>query len=141
MHLMSRTRLFELLRDPPVPGAAVPPPPLPETQMRLHLFSARFYDAEAARRFAYTDEEDRPTPMNRELEGAFVNPDEVEVVHGQVRTRLLDFLDTPVADGIVKRMGRDNTLIMVTELAFGGLPYDLTDTRTLTYLGAILVDV
>ena len=39
------------------------------------------------------------------------------------------------------RLGADNSLIIITELAFGGLPYTLDDTDTLTYLGAIVVDV
>ena len=42
---------------------------------------------------------------------------------------------------IILRLSGDNTLIIITEDAFGGLPYDLDDTDRLTYLGPLIVAV
>ena len=119
-----------------------PPDALPEGKMRLHLFGATFDSQDAADRFCYeVPQPDYPEQLTRELEGAFIDTAQVEVICGPVLPRLLEFLDDEEADDIMLRLGADNSLIIITELAFGGMPYSLDDTDTLTYLGAIMVDI
>lgn len=119
-----------------------PPEPTPPGKLRLHLFGATFADQGVADRFCYeVPQPDYPEPLTRELDGAFINTEQVEVVCGPVLPRLQEFLSAGEADDIMLRLGADNSLIIITELAFGGMPYTLDDTDTLTYLGAIMVDV
>ena len=119
-----------------------PPPRLPPDRLRLHLFGASFGSQPQADLFCYGDgDPDRPTPLNRALEGAFIDPAEVEVVVDAVEARLREFLDPAEADDVLLRLGGDNSLIILTEHAFGGLAYALDDTETLTYLGPLVVDV
>ena len=120
----------------------VPPDALPDGKMRLHLFGATFESQSKADRFCYeAPQPDFPEQLTRELDGAFIDTAQVEVICGPIQPRLLEFLDHENADDIMLRLGADNSLIIITELAFGGMPYTLDDTETLTYLGAILVDV
>ncbi|MEY1556746.1 hypothetical protein AB3Y40_14025 [Yoonia sp. R2331] len=116
--------------------------PTPDGQLRLHLFSADFDGPEEAHRFCFiAPGADLPVDLTRELTGAFIDTDEVEMIHGDIPTRLIEFLSEQEADDIVLRMAGDNTLILITEHAFGGLPYELDDTDRLTYLGPQLVAV
>lgn len=128
--------------EPIRPASAVPAKPTADGQMRLHLFSADFDNAEAAHRFCYiAPGPDLPVDLTRDLTGAFIDTQEVEMIHGDIRSRLLEFLTDKQADDVILRMSGDNTLILITELAFGGLPYDLNDTDRLTYLGPQIVEV
>ena len=120
----------------------VQPQPQPPGRLQLHLFGASFDDQAAAEAFCYAPPgTDLSSPMTQELSGAFIDETQVEVVHDAIQPRLLEFLPEQEADDIILRLAGDNTLVIVTELAFGGFPYTLDDTRTLTYLGAITVDV
>ncbi len=121
-----------------------PDPPLPtvSSQLRLHLFGSHFDDSAGAETFCYDiPAPDLPTALNRELKGAFIDPNEVEVIWGDIKSRLMEFLSAQDADDVLLRLAGDNTLIIITEHAFGGLPYELDDTDQLTYLGSQLVDV
>ena len=124
-------------RDEPVPAR-----PTDNTHLRLHLFGAHFDSLADARAFCYaTAGPELPVALTRELEGAFIDTDEVEVVHGEIAARLAEFLTPNEADDIILRLADDNTLIILTENAFGGLPYDLNDTDHLTYLGPQIVAI
>ena len=141
---LSRRSLRDLLRlipsEPTREEQPAPPPPMPQGQMRLHLFGANFEtDAEA---IAFcTDAGDRPSALNRQLEGAFVDPAQVEVVREPILARLAEFLTPDEADDVLLRLAGDDTLIVLTEQAFGGLPYTLDDTKDMTYLGTLMVRV
>ncbi len=141
-------RILKTLRkgiDPAEAGLVdhpTPPDRLPEDKLRLHLFGADFDDAASARQFCYgSGKPNAPEPLTMELEGAFIDTAHVEVIHGRITERLLEFLDDREADDVLVRLGGDNTLIIITEEAFGGLPYSLDDTDTLTYLGEQIVNV
>ncbi len=118
------------------------PKPTAPDQLRLHLFGADFGSAEEAHRFCYiAPGPDLPVDLTRELTGAFIDTDEVEMIHGDILPRLCEFLSEAEADDILLRLSGDNTLILITENAFGGLPYDLDDTDRLTYLGPQIVAI
>ena len=131
--------------DPATPTgdpAPTPPDAPPPGQLRLHLFGANFDSPAEAERFCYEPPQpDYPVALTRELAGAYIDTGEVEVIHAPHLPRLLEFLDADEADDILLRLGADTTLILLTERAFGGMPYTLDDTETLTYLGATLVEV
>jgi len=119
-----------------------PPNPTAPGRLRLHLFGATFPDQGSADRFCYeVPQPDYPEQLTRELDGAFIDAKQVEVICGAVLPRLHEFLSTDEADDIMLRLGADNSLIIIPELALGGMPYSLDDTDTLTYLGAIVVAV
>ncbi|SEM98228.1 hypothetical protein SAMN04488003_107100 [Loktanella fryxellensis] len=110
--------------------------------LQLHLFSANFDDRAAADAFcAAPPGTDQPSRLTRELDGAFIDESEVEVIHGDILARLQEFLPPSEADDILLRLAGDDTLIVVTENAFHGLSYTLDDTATLTYLGPVTVAV
>ncbi|RYH03954.1 hypothetical protein EU805_00860 [Salipiger sp. IMCC34102] len=117
-----------------------PPAPTPPGTLRLHLFGANF-DSEAQALAFCTGTEDAPSELTRQLTGAYVDPSEVEVIHSPITPRLSEFLTEPEIDDVELRLAGDTTLILLTEHAFGGLPYTLDDTRDLTYLGEITVRV
>ncbi len=132
-----------LIPSEPIRRAAPSPAkPTAPDQLRLHLFGADFDSAEAAHRFCYiAPGPDLPVDLTRELTGAFIDTDEVEMIHDDIFPRLCEFLPEAEADDIMLRLAGDNTLILITEHAFGGLPYDLDDTDRLTYLGPQVVAV
>lgn len=108
--------------------------------LQLHLFGAQFDDRATAEAFcAPPPGTDLPSALTRELDGAFIDEAEVEVIHGDILSRLQEFLPPSEADDILLRLAGDDTLIIVTENAFHGLSYTLDDTATLTYLGPITV--
>lgn len=115
---------------------------LPDNRLQLHLFGANFETQNDADTFCSAPPgTDLPSRLTQELDGAFIDEAEVEVIHDTILSRLLDFLSAEEADDIMLRLGGDNTLIIITENAFGDLPYTLDDTAHLTYLGHIIVQV
>jgi len=143
---LARRGLKDVTRIIPSESTRLPEPkrpePQPKGQMQLHLFGANFDSQAAADRFCYAPAgTDQPSPMTQELEGAFIDEAQVEVVHDAILPRLLEFMDEAEADDVILRLSGDNTLVIVTENAFGGFPYTVDDTETLTYLGVIDVDV
>ena len=110
--------------------------------LQLHLFGANFDTRADAEQFCTAPPgTDLPSALTRELDGAFIDEAEVEVVHGNNQARLLEFLAQDEADDIMLRLAGDDTLIIITENAFHDLPYVLDDTTHLTYLGHIVVTV
>ncbi|WP_386679593.1 hypothetical protein [Loktanella sp. R86503] len=115
---------------------------LDAAHLQLHLFGANFPShSEAAAFCAPPPGSDLPSRLTQELDGAFIDENEVEVVHNDIQTRLLEFLPAQEADDIMLRLAGDDTLIIITENAFHDLPYNLDDTEHLTYLGHIIVEV
>jgi hypothetical protein len=142
----ARRGLKDIARINPSESARLPeakrPKPQPAGKMKLHLFGANFDSQAAADRFCYAPTgTDEPSTMTQQLEGAFIDEAQVEAVHLDIRARLNEFLGEEEADDIMLRLSSDNTLIILTEVAFGGFPYTLDDTDTLTYLGVTTVDV
>ncbi|MBS1301079.1 hypothetical protein [Loktanella sp. SALINAS62] len=116
--------------------------PAPDGQMRLHLFGANFeHEADAIGFCTQPPGTDLPSPLTVQLDGAFVDHAEVEVVHGAIKQRLDTFLEDEDTDDVLLRLAGDNTLIILTERAFCGMPFSLDDTQDLTYLGDIMVRV
>lgn len=110
--------------------------------MQLHLFGANFASQADAETFCTAPPgTDLPSDLTQELDGAFIDEAEVEVIHGGIQSRLQEFLSGDETDDILLRLAGDDTLIIITENAFHDLPYTLDDTRHLTYLGHIVVPV
>ncbi|WP_341223455.1 hypothetical protein [Loktanella salsilacus] len=115
---------------------------LDEAHLQLHLFGANFPSRSEADAFCTPPPgTDLPSRLTQELDGAFIDENEVEVVHGDILARLLEFMPSDEADDIMLRLAGDDTLIMITENAFHDLPYTVDDTEHLTYLGHLIVDV
>ena len=117
-----------------------PPETTPQGTLRLHLFGANF-DSEAEALAFCTGTDAAPSALNRQLTDAFVDGSQVEVIYAPVAPRLSEFLTDEERDDVELRLAGDNTLILLTELAFGGLPYTLDDTADMTYLGELIVRV
>ena len=138
---LKNARAFDPGRTTRLPQPQAPRD-LPPDRMQIHLFGATFASQAAADAFCYgAGDPETPTLLTRELDGAYVDPAEVEVTCGGVEPRLREFLDPGEADDVMLRLGADNSLVILTENAFGGLPYTLDDTETLTYLGPMVVEV
>lgn len=118
----------------PLPETHAPPPPGIE---RLHVFAGHFdSEAEAMAYVFEAPDANHPEPFTNDLPDAFVNTDFVEVSFGPradaaasliAKARLGEFRD---------RMDDANTLIIASEQAFGGFPFDLNDTPRARYIGA-----
>lgn len=115
--------------------------PLPDGKLRLHLFSGDFETEDAAMKYCFHADGDAPEQITLEQPEAFIDTGFVEVVHKKIDARLSEFLDGGEADRMRAKMKGTNTLIIITEDAFGGFPYALVTTKTVYYLGPIVVDV
>jgi len=106
-----------------------PPPNAPSN--RLHVFVGTFASELEATDYCLTPMGlNKPEPLTRDLPDAMVDTSEVEIIFGEGRiTGALPMLN-PRPD-----IGPDNTLILIAEAAFGGLPYTLNDTPKLRYVG------
>jgi hypothetical protein len=108
--------------------------------LQLHLFGANFPSQAQADAFCTTPAgTNLPSKLTQELDGVFIDEAGVEVIHGDIQTRLLEFLSGEEADDFMLRLAGDDTLIMITKNAFHDLPYTLEDTTHLTYLGHVIV--
>lgn len=113
---------------------------LPDGEARLHLFGATFIDQDAAEAFCYgTGDINTPEPITQELDGATINTDFLEIVQGDIHARVAEFLSEEDVQGIMADMRKHNTMIILTEEAFSGLPFQVHDTETLRYLGDRIV--
>ncbi len=87
-----------------------------------------------------TPDTNHPEPLTRDLPDAFVDTNFVEVAYGdRVPFALRMIIPAADLDGMADRLGANNTLVMISESAFGGMPYSLNDTPTLRYLGAFTI--
>ena len=123
---------------PPAPATA-PPPQVGSD--RLHLFSGHFRSEETAMSYCYdTPDDNHPEPLTRDLADAYIDTNFVEVAFGgRAQHALHLILPANEIDAMNDRRGEDNTLVMISEAAFGGLPYTLNDMPTLRYLGAFTI--
>lgn len=113
---------------------AVPPPPNPN---RLHIFHGTFASELAATDYCLTPlGRNKPEPLTRDLPDAMINTSEVEIIFGTARIAAAVPMLYPNPDRLLGQIGADNTIVMITEAAFGGLPYTLNDTPALRYAGA-----
>lgn len=126
--------LFGRIRSKAAPQTALPPNANPN---RVHLFHGTFASELEATDYCLTPlGRNKPEPLNRDLPDAGVNTAEVEIIFGSARITAASPMFSPNPDGLLRDIGEDNTLIMISEAAFGGLPYTLNDTPTLRYAGA-----
>jgi len=132
------TRLRTLIKGEPLPEL---PPDLPEGKLRIHLFCADFADHDAAMAYCFHSDGDAPEQITRDQPGAFIDTGFVEVAHRTAATRLNDFMRAKDTDRVITKMKGANTLIIITEDAFGGFPYALTSNARVYYIGPYVVDV
>jgi len=114
----------------------------PEGFAYIHVFTAKFENAAKARAFCYdTPTKNTPEEITQELSGAFIDTNFVEVIHGDIAPRLDEFMADGDSIQVMMSLGYDNTVIIVTEEAFGGFPFVVHNTNTLTHLGRFTVPV
>ena len=117
--------------------SATPPPADPD---RVHLFAGTFAsELEATDYCLRPMGRNKPEPLTRDLPDAMINTAEVEVLFGGPRIAGAVPLLTSRPSDVLTQIGSDNTLILIAEAAFGGLPYSLNDTPRLRYLGPFTV--
>lgn len=119
-----------------------PAPPVPAGMERIHLFVGNFDDDIAAYHYCCGDGEvDVPEPINLDLQDTSVDTQFLEFFFGSARYSVLDVLFEGVALNKYRAaVDGYNTLVIISERAFGGLNYHLTDTPKLDYRGPIEVD-
>ncbi len=139
MQLMSVwSNIRKLIRGRPAPER---PHGLPEGKERIHFLAGDFRNEAAARAYCYDAIGDAPEQLTFDQPGAFIDTMHVEVSFGTHHDRLTEFLDDETVAGLLDEIDGQNTLIIIAEPAFGGLPYTLSDTDILTYLGPQIVDI
>ena len=100
---------------------------------RLHVFAGTFRSELEATDYCLTPMgKNQPEPLTRDLADAMIDTAEVEIVFGEARILAALPMMTPRPD-----VGAANTLILIAEVAFGGLPYSLGDTPKLRYFGPV----
>ncbi len=121
-------RLLRPVHD--LSDSAVPPPANPN---RLHVFAGSFGMELEATDYCLTPlGKNQPEPLTRDLPDAMIDTSEVEIIFGE--TRIVSAL--PMLQPRPE-VGGANTLVLIAEAAFGGLPYTLNDTPKLRYLGPV----
>lgn len=115
------------------------PPPTPYGKLRIHLFAGNFANADMARYYCFQADGDRPADLMRELPDAYIDTTHVEVCFQDSLNRLSVFLLPADAAAMQRKMGDNNTLVIIAEPAFAGLAYALNDTTRLTYLGPLVI--
>lgn len=126
---------FKRIPEPELPHA------LPDNKLRLHLLCGDFIDHDAAIAYCFHTDGENPEQITIDQPGAFIDTGFVEVAFKNAQARLSDFLSPEDVSHTVSKMHGANTLIIITEDAFGGFPYVMGHTDTLTYLGPYVVDV
>lgn len=113
--------------------SAVPPPANPD---RVHIFHGTFASELEATDYCLTPMgRNKPEPLTRDLPDAMIDTSEVEIIFGGPRIIGAVPMLSPNPDGLLRAIGTDNTVVMIAEAAFGGLPYTLNDTPKLRYAG------
>jgi len=134
---MLRVLLFPLLgrmRTKETSETAVPPA---ARSNRVHVFHGTFASELDATDYCLTPlGKNEPEPLTRDLPDAMVDTAEVEIIYGHSRINAAAPMITNRPSDLLSDIGTDNTLILIAEAAFGGLPYTLNDTPKLRYAGA-----
>jgi hypothetical protein len=105
------------------------------------MLTGDFRNEATARAYCYEAGHNKPEMLTQDQPGAFINPAYVEVDFGDHSARLHEILLPEVAARLLDEIDGQNTLIIIDETAFGGLPFRLSDTEILSYLGSELVEV
>lgn len=118
-------------------------PPTPDGMIRLHLFAGTFDNEEALLRYCFdAPAANTPEPFTRDLPEATIDMTYVVVGFDQgVDDTLADFFAMGDSAEIKLQMRGANSIVVVSEHAFGGTQYHLGDTPRLTYLGERFVDL
>jgi len=113
---------------------AVPPPANPN---RLHIFHGQFASELEATDYCLTPMgRNKPEPLTRDLPDAMIITSHIEIIFSAASIAVAVPMLHPDPTGLLRDIGSDNTVIMLPEAAFGGLPYTLNDTPKLRYAGA-----
>lgn len=128
-------KLFSLFPNrEPLPEAPEPPPPGHD---RLHLFAGTFGNELDAYAYVYeAPDADHPEPFTNDLPEAYVDTTRVEIAHGPRLDAAITLIEGQSSTRLRHAVGGDDTLIIVSEAAFGGFPFALNDTPRVRYLGA-----
>lgn len=127
--------LLGLLRSKEKSDSATPPHANPD---RLHVFCGSFpSELDATAYCLDAPSKNEPEPLTRDLPDAMIDTSEIEIIYGARVDAAMPMLDPYGQSNLSDRIGNANTLILIAEKAFGGLPYTLNDTPVLTYLGPI----
>ncbi len=128
--------------EPPSDDTPELPQEAPEGFVRIHFFSGRFETEEELLYYCFgdNDESDSPTPLTRALPGAFIDTSYVVTGHKElIEDVLADFFEPVQVNALETRINPDNSVVIMSEYAFGGFPFSLGDTPQLRYHGAFLV--
>ena len=119
----------EAMDDPQLPD--------PAHANRVHVFHGTFDTELAATSYCLdAPSNNEPEPLTRDLPDAMIDTTEVEIIFGGKRIAAAVPMLTSNPHRLFNEIGPDNTLILIAEAAFGGLPYTLNDTPHLRYAGA-----
>lgn len=114
----------------------------PDGYAYIQVFTAEFETQDEAEAFCYdTPTKNTPEQITQELSGAFIDTNFVEVIYGNIGPRLNEFMSAGDSVQIMASLGSDNTVIIISEEAFGGFPFLVHNTKTLTHLGQFKVPV
>jgi len=127
-----RSVLSPLLRQTKPTRAKV----APDNPNRVHLFYGSFASELEATDYCITPlGRNKPEPLTRDLPDATIDTTEVEIIFGASRIAAAVPMFSP-NNGLIGQIGAHNTVVIIAEAAFFGLPYTLNDTPVLTYAGA-----
>jgi hypothetical protein len=116
--------------DPPVPPAP--------GHRRLHVFAGSFGSEDAVQAYCY-DATDavHPEALTRDLPGAFIDTDFVDVLFGPaLEPGLTRALGADLAQDLLLRAAGHDSIVVIDERGFGGFPFTLNDTPRLSRIGA-----
>lgn len=128
--------------EPPSDDTPELPPRAPEGFVRVYFFSGVFATEEELVVYCFGDDDDAdsPTPLTRALPGAYIDTSYlVAGYQDQVGDVLSDFFSPEQVDALQSHMGTDNSVVIMSEYAFGGFPFSLGDTENLRFHGAFLI--
>lgn len=128
--------LIDMLRVSPTRDLADSATPPHAPSNRFHLFCGTFASEPDANAYCFdAPNPNAPEPLTRDLPDAMIDTSMVEIIYGPRVDAAVQILDPSSSLNLADRIGAANTLILISERAFGGLPYTLNDTPVLAYLG------
>ena len=111
--------------------------PDPAHANRVHVFHGTFAsELESTTYCLDAPSKNEPEPLTRDLPDAMIDTSEVEIIFGSTRIHAAADMLAGDSENLSYEIGHDNTMILIAEAAFGGLPYTLNDTPVLRYAGA-----
>ena len=136
--------IWRSLFDPAMPtdhDTSDDQPAIPEGMTRVHVFAGNFETEEALLAYCFDSvEQDGPEQLNIDLPGAYVDTTYVATGYAAaIPIVLAEFFSSAEQTRMTRKIGDRNSLVVMSEYAFGGFPYELDDTPMLEYVGAHLV--